>query len=278
MEPNTSSQATEAATRDAFVMALTIAPDLWLEALGEPLRKLYDEEKAKARPLSNLQLTNAGDATVRIDGRVRPLPVPLVPGTHLVQIGKGNAVEERRDVVILAGQGALLDLGRSLTVEKPTRPQSAPLDIGVSLWGAVGFGLAAGEALDVDGQSEPATKLAVPLELGATVELGPAWIRAQGGWAPLLGGGELLYLSGDEVRGAPGFIQAGGAAGASFEGFHAGALAALTIPSRTSLRALVGRDIVGPLGAEFRGGINLHPERAAEPAFELLVRIQPSLL
>lgn len=266
----------EDATRDAFAMAQFVAPDLWIDALGAPLRAIYDEEKAKARPRSKLDLTGIGDATIRIDGKVRSLPAPLTPGTHVVQIGKGETVEERRDVVILAGQGAMLDLGRAEVPVEPPKPSGADLDVGLSLWGAAGFGLAAGEAFDIDGQVEPATKLAVPLEAGAVLELGPAWLRIQGGWAPLLGG-SLLYLSGDEVKGAPGFIQVGGAAGASFAGFQAGALGALTVPSRTSLRGLVGRDIVGPMGVELRGGVNLHPARSAEPAVELLVRVQPSL-
>ena len=244
-----------------------------LATLEEPLDEGFDLAAALTRVLEDL------DAAAELGTATRRLVLvtdALTPGTHVVQIGKGETVEERRDVVILAGQGAMLDLGRAEVPVEPPKPSGADLDVGLSLWGAAGFGLAAGEAFDIDGQVEPATKLAVPLEAGAVLELGPAWLRIQGGWAPLLGG-SLLYLSGDEVKGAPGFIQVGGAAGASFAGFQAGALGALTVPSRTSLRGLVGRDIVGPMGVELRGGVNLHPARSAEPAVELLVRVQPSL-
>jgi hypothetical protein len=266
----------EAATREAFAMAQSIAPDLWLGALGATLRAIYDDEKAKARPRSNLDLTGVGSATVRIDGKVRSLPVPLVPGTHLVQIGTGDTVEERRDVVIVVGQGAVIDLGRTeASVAEPKPPRDGRL-VGFDLWGATGIGLAAGETIEANSEVEGATKVSVPLEVGAVLTVGPGWLRAHASWAPLLGG-QLLYLSDNEVRSTGAFTQVGASAGASFAGFHAGALGAITIPSRTTFRGLVGRDIVGPLGVEVRGGANLHPARSAEPAFEVLVRFQPTL-
>jgi hypothetical protein len=98
-------------TRDAFAMAQFIAPDLWLDALGGPLKAIYDEEKATARPQSRLDLTGVGNTTVRIDGKVRQLPVPLVVGTHVLQIGVDGKVVEHRDVVIVAGQGVVIDFG-----------------------------------------------------------------------------------------------------------------------------------------------------------------------
>jgi len=266
----------EASTRDAFAMAQSIAPDLWLDALGGPLKAIYDAERAKARPRSKLDLTNAGNATVRIDGKVRALPVPLVPGTHLVQIGAGNTVEERRDVVIVVGQGAVVDLERSEAVVATPKPPREGELVGFDLWASTGFGVAAGDEIEANGEVEAATKLSIPLEAGAVLRIGPGWLRAQASWAPLLGG-QLLYLSGDEVRRTGAFTQFGAAAGASFVGFHAGALGAVTIPSRTSVRGLIGRDIVGPLGVEVRGGANLHPARSAEPAFEVMVRVQPTL-
>ncbi len=264
-------------TRDAFAMAQSIAPDLWLDTLGGPLRAIYDEERAKARPRSKLDLTHTGNATVRIDGRVRALPVPLVPGTHLVQIGEGGVVDERRDVVIVVGQGAVIDLGREEAPTSTPKPPGEHVLVDLDLWASTGFGFAAGEEIEANGEVEAATKLSIPLEAGAVLRMGPGWVRAHASWAPLLGS-QLLYLSADDVRSTGSFTNVGAAVGASFAGFHAGALGALTIPSRTSVRGLIGRDIVGPLGVEVRGGANLHAARAAEPAFEIMIRVQPKLL
>jgi hypothetical protein len=52
---------------------------------------------------------------------------------------------------------------------------------------------------------------------------------------------------------------------------------AQVIPSRSGLRLVVARDVIGPLGIEVRGGTNLHPKRSPEPAFELLVVLRPSI-
>jgi len=267
----------EAGTREAFATAQAIAPDLWLDVLGGPLRATYDDELRKPRPKGQLDLTGVGDATVRIDGKARQLPVSLIAGTHLLQIGVDGEVVERHDVVVVADQGAVVDLGRQpAPVEVPESPEGLANAVGLSLWGGAGFGFVQGEAVTAGGRTEPARKLSLPLETGAALHLGPAWVRGQASWAPLLQG-QLLYLSGEEVRDTSSFLHLGGAVGASVAGFHAGVLGTATLPSRVGLRGLLGRDLIGPMGVELRGGVNLHPARSAEPAFEAVVRVQPQL-
>ncbi len=271
----------EAGARVSFATAAGVDPAVWMSDLGPALEAVY-REVATPTGEGTLDVRGVDGYTLRVDGRVRTVPTTLGAGQHLLQVLDGEAVIHHRDVVVIAGQGSVVDpqlpakvAPAKVRAPKPTNTADGP-STAVRLHGAAGFGMAWGDEIANAGLVETASKPHVPVELGLSLERGPWWVRGQLGLAPLLSD-HLLYLANDDVAAIRSFREAGLTAGAKVAGFRAGALVQAMMPSRTGLRLAVSQSIAGPFAVEARAGINLHSARSPEPAVSGLLVWRPTL-
>jgi len=265
---------------ERFRAAAAAEPDTWIVDLGDAVRAAYDEAVAEMPDDGRIDVTGVPTGwVVRVDGRARELPAELPAGTHLVQVGPDlDTVEVHRLAVLVAGQGTVIDA--DIEGYEPPPPPSTSGSMPVRAHAAAGVQLTQGEELtrqvQGDAVTEPATKLAVPLELGLALAPGPWWARLQLGVAPQASGG-LLYLGSGEVRSASTAVEIAAAGGVTVASVDLGVLAGVSVPSRTVVRAVAALPIVGPLAGELRVGANVHPARGVEPGGSLHVVFRPTL-
>ncbi len=118
----------------------------------------------------------------------------------------------------------------------------------------------------------------VPLEVGATLAPGSAWVRL-GGWvAPLLGGTVLYSTPRTRLGQMPLSIGGYGAGGVELGSVRVGALGGVLWPGRLPIRAVAGLPVGSmPVQVEGRAGANLSSARPAEPSLEVVVAWTPAL-
>lgn len=124
----------------------------------------------------------------------------------------------------------------------------------------------------LDSPHEPATKLAIPVEVSFGATLGPGvWLRAHVGAGVLLNGTYLLSTGAGELVGFPHHVDLLASAGFTRSGLAAGALGGFEYPSRPAVRGYAGwSQPDGPLAVELRCGVNLPTERPVEPVLQVL--------
>jgi hypothetical protein len=260
---------------EAFRFAARAQPDVWIDNLGPELRQVYEQANQRDRELGTLDVQGLPrDGQVRVDGALVQLPVEVEEGEHLLQLGLADAetASQGRWMIVVPGQRSVLDVAPSDTTE---------LQGGLHLHVGAGVALTMGESIDATLQgeavSEPATKSGLPLELGVGWRTDRLWLRGQGHVAPLLGGG-LLYLDGDGgVARARVAVGAAVAGGWSTGRFDLGLLGGVHVPSRGSIRAVLGVRPADDLVLELRVGADVHTVRGLEPGVGLHLAWQPAL-
>jgi hypothetical protein len=160
---------------------------------------------------------------------------------------------------------------------KPVK-QRQPLPPAVaSLYTAAGVHLALGRQLTRGADTQPATKLLLPVETGVVVRPGKAWVRVAGSAAPLASG-VLLYDDAYGDTASPVALGATVAGGLVAQQGDIGLLAGYLWPDRVPVRAVVAvRTPRFPFQVEGRLGMDLPLGATPEPAFELHFALTPGL-
>lgn len=140
-----------------------------------------------------------------------------------------------------------------------------------------GVSLAIGEAVVTTLGTEPALKVVVPVEAGARLDVGPGWLRLAGEFTPLVNG-PYVYDDAGTVRatslGGGGHVAGGGHIGVG----SVGALVGLRDPGRLVVQAVGGAELHrSGVGLELRAGLQLTTELGVEPAFGLLLVVDPKV-
>ena len=219
--------------------------------------------------------------TVAVDGAPGPAPRQVPVGLHLVQIGPSTS-DIRLAKVVYVGSGATALVANELVEGPPPAPVAAPAAARpadrppvVSTHTAIGVSAAIGAAE----RDEPAAKVHLPLEVGASLRLGRAgalWIRPHVAAGPTVTG-PFVYAGplGDAIsrRALAAALTVGG-------GTHQGdfgACVGLLWPGRISTRVVASLPLGdSPWRVEPRLGLNagwnagIDEGRGAEPAVELL--------
>jgi hypothetical protein len=257
--------------------ARVLDPGVWDDVWGESLRALWDRAAPGAEGSGVVDLVPpvAAPWAVFVDGRASSLPATLPAGLHAVQIGAEDVVHHGVVVLVAAGEQTHVS---HLLPNVPPRPAPPPAPApalsgspfaGLALEGAVGDPVSA-PTLD---PTEPGAKLVLPVELGAVLRAGPAWLRGTAAVGPLLGGA-WVYRKGQAVDAEPGrspvAVGATLALGATVGRVDLGASFGAQWPSRLPARLVASLPLGAlPLRLEGRGGLNVVTDRPAEPAFGL---------
>jgi hypothetical protein len=267
----------EAGARPLFAAAARLAPEVWLVDLGDPLLDVYRSAKSDPVPAGRLELVGVpADAEVWVDG---------APATEAALTGGGiRTVQVVRGGEVVFGTSRLVE--GTVTLRVPgAAPASAPAPVPgpagperLALHVALGGELALGERVEVDAVGvEPATRFAVPLELGARLRTGPVWWRPSLGVGQVLGS-RLLYARDEEVRSTTTLVTAALAVGGAFGPLDLGVQAGVWLPGRQSARVVAAVPVAGPVAAELRLGGHLVPGRGVEGVGSVWLVLAPTLV
>ncbi len=124
-----------------FAAAAAVSPDNWNNNFGDDAKKDF---VAPTDPPGELNVRGAGKAAIAVDGKLVDVPVDLLPGPHVVQVGKDlpELAEFSKVVVIESGQEQTL-MARVSADEQPiagTLPVAPPPSNGSSIPLAAGGG------------------------------------------------------------------------------------------------------------------------------------------
>lgn len=244
---------------EALIAARAASEEIFIDALGQPLRERWLLVTA-APGASTVLLTDLPDGyVVRVDGHEVD-DVVLTPGLHVLQALGGDFGWGR---VIRAGSGDTIRLSTDLPPlpEEPVLPPppeepppKPPSD------GAVGFVVVGGVGANFGKEvgAEPAAKIGPSLEVGARVALGDAaWVRGLVGGTFLVGGAWSWTPEGSaEERTWPIGWGASASGGLVVGETDLGVLAGAFLPGRIQTRALVSLP-VGPVHLEPRLGLDI---------------------
>ncbi|HHO54068.1 MAG TPA: hypothetical protein ENK18_25165 [Deltaproteobacteria bacterium] len=282
-------------TTDAFQAARRVAPDTWIEGLGDPLRRRFDA--AHTQPSARGHLITKGveeGYLIQINGVPVAPPLDVPAGLQLVQIGR-EQVRFAQMIYVLPNTVTTLApklplLPPSLPVRdpnaapRPTIPQPLHEDtLSLDLFTGVGISAAVGEASIRETSPgltvhEPALKLRIPVEAGLVLRASSLWIRGAASVAPLVGG-EIRYLDQEKIQALPWTLSTEGALGGSVGPVDLGASGGLLWPDRVSARLIGSAGPPSlPLRLEARLGVDLHLDGGLEPAAGLLTTFTPELI
>lgn len=275
----------KAGAEDSWNAAERVAPTLWIDDLGDALRDDYENAESDAdQGRIDVDPPLFWGSIAAVDGRITSMPLDVEPGLHLVQAGvSGDAISVGKIIVVTANSTAVVATNLS-SAPKTTAPEAAP-SVGVAKLAhpvrahiAAGSTVAVGAAIAGSGAGdEPATKVSVPLELGAVRDLDEGWYRFALSVSPLIGG-RLLYAKGAQINGSPAGIGGHVAAGWISGPLRVGGLAGVSWPGRITTRAVLAAHLGDwPLTLEARGGLNIATEREPEPALGAVLVFEPYL-